>query len=141
MTVAVWRLIRRSEHSGGGFGATEIAIANLRRAVPATPADPPPPAVRRSLAQAMSMPPPERADDIAARLARLVPIVRQRLDLAGSIDDAAILESLHEIAREKDPQRRWRAAYNSTVGLYLVLYETDLNAALNTLLALLPPRR
>lgn len=141
MTLAVWRLIRRSEPFGGGFGATEIAIANLRRAIPATPADSLTPPARRSLLQAMSMPPPERADDTAARLARLVPLVRQRLDLADTIDDAAILESLHEIARELDPQRRWRAAYNSTVGLYLVLYKPDLNAALNTLLALLPPGR
>ncbi|MEW5965089.1 MAG: hypothetical protein AB1749_16195 [Pseudomonadota bacterium] len=85
--------------------------------------------------------PPERADDATARLARLVPIVRHRLDLAASIDDAAILESLEEIAREKDPQRRWRAAFKSTLGLYLVLYKPDLDAALNTLLALLPPSR
>lgn len=140
MTLAVWRLIRRSEHSGGGFGATEIAITSLRRAVPATPADPQSPPVRRSLAHAMTLP-PERADDATARLARLVPIVRHRLDLAASIDDAAILESLEEIAREKDPQRRWRAAFKSTLGLYLVLYKPDLDAALNTLLALLPPSR
>jgi len=83
----------------------------------------------------------ETADDAAQRLARLVPILRQRLGLTETIDDAAIHESLTEIVRERDPKKRWRAAFNSTLGLYLVLKGRDINAELNTLLAVVPPTR
>lgn len=72
---------------------------------------------------------------------RLVPILRQRLNLSGSIDDSTILDSLLEIVRQKDPHKRWQAAFNSRLGLYLVLLGRDLNSALNSLLAILPPTR
>ena len=89
----------------------------------------------------MTKTPPDRGDDIAMRLERLVPIVRQRLALTDAIEDAAILQSLHEIVRARNPAARWSAAFNSTLGLYLVLREHDLDGALNRLLAILPPTR
>lgn len=143
MTGAVWRLFRRAGAADGGGGTMNgVVLARPRTAAmaPLTHVHQAP--VRRPLpVLAVAASRSETADDAAQRLARLVPILRQRLGLTETIDDAAIHESLTEIVRERDPKKRWRAAFNSTLGLYLVLKGRDINAELNTLLAVVPPTR
>jgi hypothetical protein len=71
-------------------------------------------------------------------VAELVPILRRRLDIAPTFSDEAILASLASIATRTSHQDRWRAASGSTLGLWLSSHGKELNAALITILALLP---
>src|SRR4051812_45390147 len=75
------------------------------------------------------------------RLADLVPVVRQRLDIDEIFADDAILASLKAIASRTSPRERWSAAFNSNLVLVLALRGGDLDLALNTLLGLLPRPR
>jgi hypothetical protein len=81
--------------------------------------------------------PPLAAADVL-HLAELVGVVRERLDVDSAFPDAAILASLQAIARRSDPRGRWRAAFDSNLGHWLALKGSDLNTALNTLVALMP---
>jgi len=71
-------------------------------------------------------------------LAELVGVVRERLNVDSAFPDAAILASLQAIASRSDPRGRWRAAFDSNLGHWLALKGSDLNTALNTLVALMP---
>jgi hypothetical protein len=75
------------------------------------------------------------------RLAGLVPIVRERLDVDSALPDEAILASLEAIAARSSPWDRWRAAFESNLGHWLALKGSDLNAALSALVASLPNRQ
>ena len=79
-------------------------------------------------------------DPSSAALADLVPVVRDSLGLDGTLPDDAVLASLRMIAAPTDPHERWRAAFQSSLGHWLGLKAGDLNAALNTLVGLLPSR-
>jgi len=76
-------------------------------------------------------------DDIL-HLAELVPVVRQRFELAETFADDAIFASLRMIASQSEMRERWRVAYSSNLAIALSRQGRDLNTALNTLLALLP---
>jgi hypothetical protein len=71
-------------------------------------------------------------------LAELVPVVRQRFELAETFPDDAILASLRMITAASHTRDRWRAAFTSNLGLALAREGRDLATAFDTLLALLP---
>ncbi len=71
-------------------------------------------------------------------LAGLVPVIRRRLAIAGTISDEAIFASLTTIAAPSTYEDRWRAAEASTLGQFLLSHGKDLKACLITILALLP---
>ncbi len=62
--------------------------------------------------------------------ADMVSTLRERLGLDGAIEDDAIALSLMEIDRFSDPQSRWQAANDSTLGLWLSLKGCDVQRAL-----------
>lgn len=74
-------------------------------------------------------------------LAELVPILRRRLDIDGTVSNEAMLACLTAIARHSSTRERWRAAFDSRLGHWLAEQGRDLNTALNTLVALLPKPR
>ena len=74
-------------------------------------------------------------------LAEAVSVVRQRLSIGAELADTHVLASLRAIATGTTPRERWLAAFNSTLGHWLALRGTDLNTALNTVIALVPPPR
>lgn len=80
---------------------------------------------------------PEPEDDEAAD-----PIehVRRRLDVEDFVPDVTIAASLAQIAARGDPRERWLAAFGSPLGKHLAQRGSDLNTALNALLALAPRR-
>ncbi|MDX2155836.1 MAG: hypothetical protein SFW09_04920 [Hyphomicrobiaceae bacterium] len=86
----------------------------------------------------------KEADEIVARRAEaeedidLVEHVRERLDLDEQVSDVTIAASLAQIAARGDLRGRWLAAFGSPLGKHLARRGTDLDAGLNTLLALAP---
>ena len=76
--------------------------------------------------------------DSALHLMEVVPVVRQRLALDAAIPDDSVLACLAVIAKCSTPRERWRAAFDSNLGHWLALTGSDLNAALNTLVAMTP---
>ncbi len=67
--------------------------------------------------------------------------VRQRLALDASVGDATIRDCLDAIRATTDSRGRWMAAFGSELGRHLSRRGTDLNTALNTILALVPEVR
>lgn len=64
--------------------------------------------------------------------------LRQSLALTDAVDDRSILSSLEDIARFSDPYARWQAAFDSTLGLWLALTCSDVDAALAVVVAAVP---
>lgn len=81
------------------------------------------------------------APDSPLHLMELISPVRQRLALDGGVSDDTVLACLKSIAKCSTPRERWRAAFDSNLGHWLALTGSDLNAALNTLLAMTPRPR
>jgi hypothetical protein len=73
-----------------------------------------------------------------ASLVGLVPLVRERLGLDSAFPDEAVLASLQMIAHPTSPHERWQAAFQSSLGHWLGLKASNLNAALAVLVGLLP---
>jgi hypothetical protein len=71
-------------------------------------------------------------------LAGLVPVLRRRLDVAGTFSDEAIFASLTTIAAPSSYEDRWRAAEASTLGQFLLSHGKDLKACIIAILGLLP---
>lgn len=71
----------------------------------------------------------------------LAPILRERLAVDATLTDEAILSSLGSIMCHSERRARWRAAFDSPLGHFLATRGTDLNTALNTILAALPAAR
>ncbi len=84
---------------------------------------------------------PALADRDGDYLAELVPVVRRRAAVSTSFSDAAILASLISIAVRTSHEQRWKAAQASTLGQCLCGSARDLEAALVTILSLLPGPR
>jgi hypothetical protein len=70
--------------------------------------------------------------------ADLIELVRERLDIEAMVSDVSIAASLAQVASRADTRSRWLAAFGSPLGKHLAQRGGDLNAALNTLLALAP---
>ena len=69
----------------------------------------------------------------------LLDLVRDRLGIDDEgLSDVTIAASLAAIAAKGDPRARWLAAFSSPLGKWLAMRGTDLNTALNTVLALAP---
>lgn len=68
----------------------------------------------------------------------LIEVVRNRLELDQSMPDVTIAASLAQIAAKGDARGRWLAAFGSPLGKHLAMRGSDLNTALNVLLALAP---
>lgn len=66
----------------------------------------------------------------------LVELVRDRLEIADDIADVTIAASLAQIAAHSDTRERWLVAFASPLGKYLASRGSDLNTALNIVLAL-----
>ena len=66
--------------------------------------------------------------------------VRRRLEIADDVADVTIAASLAQIATRGEPRERWLAAFGSPRSKHLAQRGSDLNTALNTLLALAPRR-
>ncbi len=64
--------------------------------------------------------------------------LRQCLALDAVLDDQTILASLEDIACFSDPHARWQAAFESTLGLWLALTCSDVEAALAVVVAAVP---
>lgn len=67
-----------------------------------------------------------------------IEIVRRRLDIEDRITDVTIAASLAQIATRGDARDRWLAAFGSPLGKHLAQRGSDLNSALDVLLALAP---
>ena len=67
--------------------------------------------------------------------------LRQRFGIDESLSDDGILASLRAIVGQSERRARWRAAFDSELGTWLAHRGTDLNTALNTILAVLPNAR
>ncbi|MBX9862662.1 MAG: hypothetical protein K2Y42_07900 [Hyphomicrobium sp.] len=72
------------------------------------------------------------------KLARIAPVIRQRLAIGHPFSDAALLASLAAIASYPSNEERWRAAASSTLGQYIANSSQDVQRALVTLLSMLP---
>jgi hypothetical protein len=68
----------------------------------------------------------------------LIERVRNELEIEESVSDVTIAASLAQIGGRADMRGRWLAAFGSPLGKHLALRGSDLNTALNTLLALAP---
>lgn len=68
----------------------------------------------------------------------LIEHLRERLDLDDKISDVTIAASLAQVACRGDHRGRWLAAFGSPLGKHLASRGSDLNTALNVLLALAP---
>ncbi len=68
----------------------------------------------------------------------LIDLVRERLGIGDEPSDVTIAASLAAIAAKGDARGRWLAAVGSPLGRWLASRGTDLNTALNTLLAVAP---
>lgn len=82
-------------------------------------------------------------DDLVARAETdddldLIEHVRNRLSLDASISDVTIAASLAQVACRGDHRGRWLAAFGSPLGKHLASRGSDLNSALNIVLALAP---
>jgi len=83
-------------------------------------------------------------DEAAAALGSLdesldpIETVRERLQIEASVPDVTIAASLAQIAARGDTRDRWLAAFGSPLGKHLALRGSDLNTALNVVLALAP---
>ncbi|MGE0700492.1 MAG: hypothetical protein AB7O57_15450 [Hyphomicrobiaceae bacterium] len=75
------------------------------------------------------------ADDAAADP---IECVRLRLEIEDDVPDVTIAASLAQIAARGDVRGRWLAAFGSPLGKHMAVRGSDLNAALNVLLALAP---
>ncbi len=64
--------------------------------------------------------------------------VRDHLDIEDDITDLTIASSLAAIAAKGDPRARWLAAFTSPLGKWLAQRGTDLNTALNVMMANAP---
>lgn len=64
--------------------------------------------------------------------------VRDRLEIDDDITDLTIAASLAAIAAKGDPRARWLAAFTSPLGKWLAQRGTDLNSALNVMMANAP---
>lgn len=64
--------------------------------------------------------------------------VRRRLEIEDYVPDVTIAASLAQIATRGEARERWLAAFGSPLGKHLAQRGSDLNTALNTLLALAP---
>jgi len=65
-----------------------------------------------------------------------VAVARDLLKLPLGLGDDAITQSLCDIAKANNDDERWRAAFHSTIGLYLALRADDFNGAMSDLIAL-----
>lgn len=90
--------------------------------------------------RAASVDPAISAADIM-HLGELSQWLRQRLAIDASLSDQALLQSLAAVTGHGDRRERWRAAFQSPLGLWLAERGSDLNTALNTILAALPAPR
>jgi hypothetical protein len=93
-------------------------------------------AKRKGGAAPQGPPSPQRVN--IEHLAGLVPVIRRRLDIAGTFSDDAIFASLTTITAPATYEDRWRAAEASTLGQFLLGQGKDLKASLITILGLLP---
>lgn len=75
-------------------------------------------------------------DDL--RLSDPIGALREQLDLDDDVSDVTIAASLAAIAATGDPRARWLAAFSSPLGKWLAARGTDLNTALNVMMALAP---
>jgi len=75
----------------------------------------------------------------ALNLAELAFVVRNRFDLPDGIDETLVIQSLAEVRAAHGEAARWRAAFESTLGVYFSLAGVDLDETLNTLVAMVPP--
>ena len=64
-------------------------------------------------------------------LARLVPVIRERLDIDARFPDDAILAGLVDIAAARSVEAKWQAAFRSNLGLVLSLRSGDLSERLD----------
>ncbi len=72
----------------------------------------------------------------------VIELVRQRLELSlEDVPDVTIAASLARIAVHSDLRGRWLAAFGSPLGKHLAARGTDLNTAINAVLALAPRGR
>lgn len=76
---------------------------------------------------------PDADDDL-----ELIDQVRERLGIHDEPSDVTIAASLAAIAAKGDARARWLAAFGSPLGRWLASRGTDLNTALNILLAVAP---
>lgn len=85
----------------------------------------------------------ERTDpaDTVLHLAELIPVVRSRLHLNDTVDDAVILQGLSAVSAQVSRRDRWRAAFGSELGRRLADQGCDLNTSLNVVVGLVPPPR
>ncbi|MEZ5816221.1 MAG: hypothetical protein R3D44_03985 [Hyphomicrobiaceae bacterium] len=67
-----------------------------------------------------------------------VELVRQRLEIEDGVPDVTIAASLAQIASQAESRDRWLTAFGSPLGKHLARRGSDLNAALDLLLALVP---
>jgi hypothetical protein len=79
-----------------------------------------------------------RDEGPVAHLGELAIIVRNQFRLAGSMSDAAILESLRLVMQETDMRARWLALFASPLGEVIRRHGRDLNTSLGFVLAKLP---
>lgn len=77
-------------------------------------------------------------DDASDEDLDLLHLARVRLDLGDEISDVTIAASLAAIAAKGEMRARWLVAFSSPLGKCLAARGGDLNAALDTLLALAP---
>lgn len=78
---------------------------------------------------------PSALDSAVSLWSDMVATLRERLGLDSALDDAAIALSLQEINRFIDPNARWQAAFDSTLGHWLALNGRDLQLALAPVVA------
>jgi hypothetical protein len=78
---------------------------------------------------------PEAGEDLD-----LIEMVRRRFELDEEISDVTIASSLAAIAAKDDPRSRWLAAFGSPLGKRLAKGDTDINAAISSLVALAESR-
>ncbi|MEZ5854994.1 MAG: hypothetical protein R3D67_09730 [Hyphomicrobiaceae bacterium] len=72
----------------------------------------------------------------------LIEIVRYRLELLPTeISDVSIAASLARIGAQSEARGRWLAAFGSPLGKHLAARGSDLNTAINAVLALAPRGR
>lgn len=81
---------------------------------------------------------PDWHDDFDRDELDAIGAVRARLEIDEEISDLTIAASLAAVAAKGDPRARWLAAFTSPLGKWLATRGTDLNTALNVLMAYAP---
>lgn len=79
--------------------------------------------------------------ELILHLGELVPLVRDRLMIGADLSDEAIFSSLAAITSRTSARERWNVAFGSALGSSLASRGSDLNTALNVLMALVPKPR